>query len=87
MAEPHAAHSDDAAYTRGEMQIVEHKATYKAFDVLLRYGSLAIAVLVLFLTLMFCTGVGFIGAAAPAVILLAIGLVVLRKAPPSTETL
>lgn len=86
MAEPHAAPAD-AAYERGDMEIGEHRSTYRAFDGLVRFGSLAVAGLVLFLALAFCTGVGFIGAAAPTAVLLVAGGIFLRKQPASVDTL
>lgn len=82
-AEPHAA----SAHTPGEMEIVEQTSTYHVFDNLVRWGSLAVAALVLFLSIMFCTRAGFLGAAVPTVILLIAGVVALRKAPTSLETL
>ena len=86
MAEPHAAHPQ-ADHTRGDMEIGEHRSTYRAFDGLVRFGSLAVAGLLLFLTLMFCTRVGFIGAVVPVAIMLAAGAVFLRNKPASVDTL
>ena len=85
MAEPHAAHPDDAS--TDAMEIDEQRSTYRAFDSLVRFGSLGVAALLLFLTLNFCTRVGFIGAAVPTVILLGAGLVFLRAKPASVDTL
>jgi hypothetical protein len=45
---------------------------------LTKWGSLAIAALVLFLTLWFCTSAGFLGALATAVVAIAVGVLVLR---------
>ena len=96
MAEPAAADSDSSSgpadqdavdYLRGGMPVAEQDSTYRAFDGLVRFGSLGIASLLLFLVLMFCTGAGFFGAVAPAVILAAAGGWFLRKAPPSIDTL
>ena len=87
MVEPHAASPDDDAYERGDMEIREHRSTYRAFDGLVRFGGLGVAGLLLFLTLMFCTTVGFIGAAVPTAILLVAGGVFLRKQPASVDTL
>lgn len=80
-AEPHAA--PDA----GSMDVTEQRSTYRVFDFLVRWGSLGVASALLFLTLLFCTAVGFFGAAIPTVILLVAGIVVLRKAPMSIDTL
>ena len=82
-----AAEDDANAYLRGRMGIEEQDATYRAFDGLVRFGSLAIATLLLFIVLLFCTKAGFFGAAVPSVILAAVGLFALRKAPPSIDTL
>jgi uncharacterized membrane protein YjfL (UPF0719 family) len=42
-------------YHRGEMDIHEQSATYAAFGNMAKWGSLAIAVLLLTITLWFCT--------------------------------
>ncbi|MBC7166381.1 aa3-type cytochrome c oxidase subunit IV [Phenylobacterium sp.] len=68
-------------YHRGEMDIHEQKATFDLFIGLTKWGSLAVIAGVLFLTLFFCTGAGFIGAAASAVVVTAIGVLVLRAKP------
>lgn len=68
-------------YHRGEMDIHEQAATYAAFGKMTKWGSLTAAVLLLFLTLVFCTPAGFIGSAIAAVVLLALGIVLLREKP------
>jgi hypothetical protein len=68
-------------YHRGEMDIHEQAATYEAFGKMTKWGSLAIAVLLLFITLLFCTPAGFIGSAIAAVVLLALGIVALKEKP------
>jgi hypothetical protein len=68
-------------YHRGEMDISEQAATYDAFGKMTKWGSLAVAVLLLFITLLFCTPAGFIGSAIAAVVLLALGVVLLREKP------
>lgn len=68
-------------YHRGEMDISEQAATYEAFGKMTKWGSLAVAVLLLFITLLFCTPAGFIGSAIAAVILLAVGIVTLKEKP------
>ncbi|KSB88081.1 aa3-type cytochrome c oxidase subunit IV [Caulobacter endophyticus] len=71
-------------YHRGEMDIHEQVATYDAFGKMTKWGSLAIAVLLTFITLLFCTPAGFIGAAGAAVVLAVLGVVFLReKAAPA----
>jgi hypothetical protein len=42
-------------YQRGEMDIHEQSATFEAFGKMTKWGSLAIAVLLLTITLWFCT--------------------------------
>ena len=70
-------------YHRGEMDIQEQAATYDAFGKMTKWGSLAVAVLVTFFTLLFCTPAGFIGAAITAVVMTVLGVVFLReKATP-----
>jgi hypothetical protein len=78
MAEP------AADYHRGEMEIHEQESTYHAFLGMTKWGSLALAVSLITLVLWFCTKVGFLGAAATGVVLLALGVFALRdKAGPS----
>ena len=68
-------------YHRGEMDIHEQAATYAAFGKMAKWGSLAVAVMLLFITLLFCTPTGFIGSAIAAVVLLALGVVLVREKP------
>lgn len=72
-AEPSHAPSHD------HMDITEQASTYRAFDGLVRWGSLAVAGIVLFLTLLCCTKAGFFGAAIPTAILLVAGFLFLRS--------
>lgn len=72
-------------YHRGEMDIHEQAATYEAFGKMAKWGSLAIATLLLFITLLFCTPAGFIGSAIAAVVLLAVGIVSLKEKPASAH--
>lgn len=68
-------------YHRGEMDIHEQAATYVAFGKMTKWGSLGVAVLLLFITLLFCTGAGFIGSAIASFVLLAGGIFFLREKP------
>jgi hypothetical protein len=70
-----ATHGAD--YTRGEMIIEEHEKTFDGFLKLTKWGSLYLAAIVLMLTLWFCTSAGFLGAVVTAVVVLAIGTLVL----------
>ena len=72
-------------YHRGEMNIQEQAATYTAFGKMAKWGSLAVATLLLFITLLFCTPAGFIGSAIAAVVLLALGIVLLREKPATAH--
>jgi hypothetical protein len=65
-------------YHRGDMDIHEQASTYAFVMGLTKWGSLAIAAAVLFLTLWFCTSAGFLGALVTAVVVVAVGIVVLR---------
>lgn len=68
-------------YHRGEMDISEQAATFAAFNNMTKWGSLSVSVLLLFITLLFCTKAGFIGSAIAAVVLLAAGIFFLRDKP------
>lgn len=68
-------------YHRGEMDIHEQTATYVAFGKMTKWGSLAVSVGLLFITLLFCTKAGFIGSAIASVVLLAGGIFFLREKP------
>ena len=85
MSDPDVAYDPKAP--RGEMAIPEQSSTYRAFDGLVRWGSLGVAALILFLTLNFCTRAGFFGALIPSVILVGAGVAFLRSKPPSIDTL
>ena len=73
----HDEHHGD--YHRGEMDIHEQERTYHSFLVLAKWGSLAIAVGILFFSLLFAVGIPFLGAGATALVLLVVGIVVLRE--------
>ena len=72
-------------YHRGEMDIHEQSATYVAFGNMAKWGSLAIAVLLLTITLWFCTPAGFVGGVIPGIVLLAAGIFFLREKPASAH--
>ena len=78
-----AGHASD--HTHGQMDISEQTASYGMFLKFAKWGSLAVAVMVLWATLMFCTSTGFVGAVAAAVILLAAGVYVLREKPQAAH--
>jgi Bacterial aa3 type cytochrome c oxidase subunit IV len=75
MADPHA-HDD---YVRGSQEISEQESTYQLFMGMAKYGSLAIAALLALLTIWFMPGGSFIGGAIAFVVMMAAGIVFLRK--------
>lgn len=74
-----AGHGDD--YQRGHMDIAEQAATFDLVMGMTKWGSLAIAVGVLFFTLLFCTATGFVGSFIAAAVLTVAGIVFLRSKP------
>jgi thiamine transporter ThiT len=72
-------------YHRGEMDIQEQAATYSAFGAMTKWGSLAISVLLLMITIWFCTPMGFLGGLIPGVLLAVLGVVFLREKPGSSH--
>ncbi|HEY5412094.1 MAG TPA: aa3-type cytochrome c oxidase subunit IV [Caulobacteraceae bacterium] len=77
-----AEHATD--YTHGDMDIAEQSASFDLFVRFAKWGSLAVAVTVLWATLMFCTATGFVGSLVAAAVLLAAGVYLLReKAQPA----
>jgi len=66
-------------FHRGDMDIHEQVATYNVMMGLTKWGSLAVAALVLFLTLWFCTNSGFLGAAITSAVAVVIGFFLLRS--------
>lgn len=72
-------------YQRGKMDISEQAATFAAFNGMTKWGSLAVATLLLFITLLFCTPAGLVGSAIPAAVLLAAGIFFLREKPATAH--
>ena len=68
-----------STFHHGDMDIREQRSTWDFFMGLTKWGSLAVAVLVLFLTIAFCTPMGVGAAVVISIILLALGGWVLRK--------
>jgi len=64
---------------RDAMDIAEQAATFAMFNAMTKWGSLFVGTLILFLTLWFCTGAGFGGAAITAVVVVALGVSLLRS--------
>jgi hypothetical protein len=72
-------HSEE--YHHGQQNPATQIADFRLFAALTQWASLHAAVLILFLTLWFCTSVGFLGALVSAAIVLAIGVAVFRNKP------
>lgn len=68
-------------YHHGDMNITEQVRTFHFFNGLTKWGSLVLATLITLLTLWFCTGAGFGGAAVSAIVLFVLGVVFLRDKP------
>jgi hypothetical protein len=66
-------------HNHGEMDIAEHAMTFHHFMQFTKWGSLAIAVSVLFLAMWFCTNAGFLGAFVAALVVLVAGILLLRE--------
>lgn len=70
-------------YHHGNQDIHAQQATFHAVMIGTKWASLAVAAMVLFLTLWFCTTAGFLTALVAAVALVAIGIFFLRSGPPA----
>lgn len=80
MADQHADNAEHA-YVHGSMEISEQTATWGLFVFLAKWGSLLTAAIILFLTVWFAVGAGFLAAAISAVALFAVGFFALRAKP------
>jgi hypothetical protein len=70
-------------YHRGKMDIHAQQATFQAVMTGTKWSSLAVAVGVLFFTLLFCTEAGFGAALLSAVVLAGVGIFALRSPAPA----
>jgi len=66
-------------YHRGEMDIHEQVSTFHLVMNITKWGSLVLAALLLTLVLWFCTGTGFLGGAISGIVVLALGILLLRR--------
>ena len=66
-------------YHRGEMDIQEQVSTFQLVMGITKWGSLIVAVGVLFFTLLFCTQVGLISAAISAAVVAVVGVMLLGR--------
>ena len=80
MADQHADHAEHA-YVHGSMEISEQVSTWHLFLFLAQWGSLAMAAVLLLLTVWFAVGAGFLAGAISAVALCVVGFFALRSKP------
>ncbi len=77
MADHHDSHGD---YVHGEMDIAQNQHSFELFALMTKWGSLYIAVGLVFLVLLTCVkGAGFITAAIVAIIVAIVGWLLLKK--------
>jgi hypothetical protein len=70
-------------YHHGEQDIHEQQATFHDAMIATKWAILALAALITFLTIWFCTAGGFFNALVVAVIILAVGIFALRERSPA----
>jgi hypothetical protein len=68
-------------YHPGDQAIGEQVATFEAFGKLMKWGSLAIAALLVMLVIWFCVPAGFFAGFGAGIVLLAVGIFFLREKP------
>ncbi|MDP3855498.1 aa3-type cytochrome c oxidase subunit IV [Phenylobacterium sp.] len=64
---------------RGDMDIQEQTSTYHVFVSMAKWGSLALAALLITITLWFCTDTGFVASFAVGLIVSVGGFLVMRE--------
>jgi len=69
----------------GSQEIGEQVATFDAFGKMIKWGSLAIAALVLMLVIWFCVPMGFFPGLFSAIALAAVGIFFLRETPDAAH--
>lgn len=79
MAESLGADSHD--FERGEMPVAEQASTFHRVMGLFKWGSLALATLLIFFVMWLCTPASFFPSAVVAVIVLVAGFVFLSRKP------
>jgi hypothetical protein len=70
-------------FHHGDQDISEQQATFHDAMIATKWAILALAVLITFLTMWFCTAAGFFSAFVTAVVILAVGLFALRERSPA----
>jgi len=83
MADQHD-HSNDH-YVHGEMDIHQHEHSYELFANLAKWGSLHLATVLVFIVILTCTQLGFITALVSAVVVSALGFLMLKKKPNASH--
>jgi Bacterial aa3 type cytochrome c oxidase subunit IV len=68
-------------YTQGDMDITEQLSTFSLVGKMIKWGSLAVAVLLVMLVLWFCVQAGFLAGAGAGLVLAVIGVFFLRAKP------
>lgn len=68
-------------YTQGDMDIAEQLATFSLVGKMIKWGSLAVAVLLVMLVLWFCVQAGFLAGAGAGLVLAVAGVFFLRSKP------
>ncbi len=76
MADHHSSHGE---YKHGEMDISQHQHSYALFANMTKWGSLLLAILLVFIVVLTCTQMGFITAAISAVVVAVVGWLLLKK--------
>lgn len=81
MADPHTADAHDShdAYAHGTQEISEQVATFSLFQGMAKWGSLAIAAILAFLTIWFMPGGSFMAGAIVFVVMMVGGGFFLRS--------
>ncbi len=68
-------------YHPGDQDIAEQRATFSVFGKMIKWGSLAIAVLLIALVMWFCVGAGFFSGLVSGAVVLTVGVFFLRSKP------
>lgn len=68
-------------YNQGDMDITEQLATFGLFGKMVKWGSLAVAVLLVMLVMWFCVQAGFFAGVGAGAVLAVVGVFFLRARP------
>ena len=72
-------------YHTGDMDIREQVSTFEAFGKMVKWGSLAIAALLVMLVVWFCVPMGFWAGLFSAIVLTVVGVFFLREKPDAAH--